>query len=238
MHINTHTYTHDAQNLLAHVAFDETITGKRPGVLILHDWTGRNQFACSLAEKLVEQGYVGFAADLYGDARLGESTEEKQALMTPLVSNRPYLLERISLAFQELCSLPEVDETKVAAIGFCFGGLCALDLARSGASAAGVVSFHGLLNAPVEGAAPEQISSKVLVLHGYDDPMVQPEMVVNFCSEMTEANADWQVQMYGHTKHAFTNPQANDLNMGTVFDEKANRRAFAAMDYFLGEVFA
>lgn len=238
MQIDTHTHTHDAQNLVAHVAFDETISGKRPGVLILHDWTGRNPFACSLAEQLAEQGYVGFAADLYGDARLGSSTEEKQALMTPLLNNRPYLLERIRLAFKELCNHPQVDETKVAAIGFCFGGLCVLDLARSGANVGGVVSFHGILNPPVEGAKPAPISSKVLVLHGYDDPMVQPEMVVNFCSEMTDANADWQMQMYGHTKHAFTNPQANDPSMGTVFDEKANRRAFAAMDYFLGEVFA
>lgn len=237
MQINTHTHTHDGQNLIAHVAIDEAINGTRPGVLILHDWTGRNQFACSLAEKLAAHGYVGFAADLYGDARLGANNDEKLALMTPLINNRPYLLERISLAFQELCSLQQVDATKVVAIGFCFGGLCVLDLARSGASVAGVVSFHGLLNPPAEGVTPKPISSKVLVLHGYDDPMVQPEMVVDFCSEMTHANADWQIQMYGHTKHAFTNPQANDPSLGTVFDENANRRAFAAMDYFLQEVF-
>ncbi|MDF1758488.1 MAG: dienelactone hydrolase family protein [Legionellaceae bacterium] len=237
MHTTTHAHKHDNQTLLAHVAFDESKKGTRPGVLVFHDWSGRNEFACKQAESLAAKGYVGFAADLYGDAKIGKTTEEKISLMTPLSENRPYLLERITLAYQELCALPQVDETKTAAIGFCFGGICVLDLARSGEKLSGVASFHGLLNPPTSNTTPSTITSKVLVLHGYEDPMVKPDIVIDFCDEMTKAKADWQVQMYGHTKHAFTNPEANDPEMGTIYNDVASKRAFAAMDYFLKEVF-
>ena len=123
----------------------------------------------------------------------------------------------------------------ITAIGFCFGGLCALDVARSNADAAGVVSFHGLLNAP--GNTADEIKPKVLALHGWDDPMATPDDVKAFGEEMTKAKADWQLHAYGGTMHAFTNPQANDPDFGTVYDADADRRSWQAMQNFLTELF-
>ena len=135
-----------------------------------------------------------------------------------------------------LIAMPEVDSDRVAAMGYCFGGLCVLDLARSGVDIKGVISFHGLLNAP-EHLKPQPIKAKVLALHGYDDPMVPPEQVKGFCDEMTTAGADWQVHMYGNTKHAFTNPQAHDLDLGTIYNPVAESRAVESMLDFLEELF-
>ena len=159
------------------------------------------------------------------------------ALMQPLVHDRGLLKERILAAFKTVAALPEVDSDRIAAIGFCFGGLCVLDLARTGAPAKGVVSFHGLLNAPA-GLAPHEITAKVLALHGYDDPMVKPDAVNTFCQEMNAAQADWQVHMYGHVQHAFANPQAHDHQLGTVYNAQAEQRSIQAMQNFLQELFA
>ncbi len=231
-----YAYHHDGKTLQATIAFDETHTKKRPGVLVFHDWSGRNAFASEQAKALANLGYVGFAADLYGDGQVGQTLEEKQALMTPLIENRSLLLGRILAAFQALKSLPQVDTDHIAAIGFCFGGLCALDLARSGENLSGVVSFHGLLNRD-ESTAIHPITAKLLVLHGYDDPMVPPEQVHTFCEEMTQAKADWQLHTYGQTSHAFTNPEANDPKLGTKYNSTSATHAFTAMEHFLKNLF-
>jgi dienelactone hydrolase len=235
MHTSEHIYHHGEQALHGYLAFDNTIEKKRPGVLVFHDWSGRNTFASEQALALANMGYIGFAADLYGDGRVGETTDEKQALMTPLIENRAYLLERINAAFNALLAQPNVDPTRTAAIGFCFGGLCALDLVRSGAELSGMVSFHGLLNRP-KNTPITAISSQLLVLHGYDDPMVPPEQVQTFCDEMTEAKANWQLNMYGQTSHAFTNPDANDPVLGTKYNPSTSHRAFQSMTHFLANV--
>ena len=237
MHTSNYIYHHQQQALHGHLAFDNTNNKKRPGVLVFHDWSGLNIFASKQAEALADMGYVGLAADLYGDGRVGETTDEKKALMTPLMENRPLLLERIQSAFNALLAVPEVDSTQTAVIGFCFGGLCALDLARSGAALSGAVSFHGLLNRN-ESIPITPIQSKILVLHGYDDPMVPPEQVHTFCDEMTKANTDWQLHMYGQTTHAFTNPDANDHILGTQYNPRASHRAFQSMHHFLTDLFA
>jgi dienelactone hydrolase len=130
---------------------------------------------------------------------------------------------------------PEVDPRRIAAMGFCFGGLCVLDLARSGADLRGVVSFHGLLTPP-EPHPQYTILAKVLVLHGFDDPMAPPEQVVALGLELTEAGADWQIHAYGNTLHAFTNPRANDPGFGTVYNETADRRSWRSLREFLAEV--
>jgi len=237
MHTQNHIYYHDEQALHAHVAFDNTTSSKRPAVLVFHDWSGRNKFACHQAEQFANMGYVGFAADLYGDGKLGTTNDEKQRLMAPLMNDRLRLFGRLFAALDALDAFPEVDATRVAAIGFCFGGLCALDLARTGADIAGVVSFHGLLKPP-HPRPKESIHAKVLALHGFDDPMVPPQDVTAFCHEMTEAHADWQMHMYGQTTHAFTNPEANDPVLGTRYSPKAKHRSFQAMTNFLTEIFA
>lgn len=237
MHTSNYIYHHDAQELHGFLALDEQKDLIRPAVLVIHDWTGRNEFACDKAKQLAEMGYLGFAVDLYGEGRIGQSIEEKQALMGPLANDRQLLKTRIQAALDAVMAMAEVDLKRIAVIGFCFGGLCALDLARTGAEISGVVSFHGLLGRP-EGMLKQPIKAKILALHGYDDPMVPPEQVEAFCQEMTETKADWQVHMYGHTQHAFTNPNAHDQTLGTIYNQQAADRAWQTMNNFLKELFA
>lgn len=216
--------------------YDDKSQTKRPGVLVCHDWSGRNPFAQHKAQQLAELGYVGFALDMFGKGVIGKTTEEKSALIQPFFKDRMLVRKRLFAALEALKKIPTVDSSKLGAIGFCFGGLCALDLARSGADVKGVVSFHGLLNAP-EGLDKHPIMAKVLALHGYDDPMVKPDQVVTFGNEMTEAKANWQIDMYGNTKHAFTNPEAHDTSLGLIYDKQAADRSWIAMKEFFKEIF-
>jgi len=186
---------------------------------------------------LAELGYIGFALDMYGQGQLGVTNEEKMALMQPLVTDRSLLRDRVRAAFNAVSVLAEVDTSRIAIIGFCFGGLCALDLARSGADIKGAVSFHGLLNRP-ENLKSETIKAKILALHGYEDPMVSPDNVHSFCQEMTAAKVDWQVHMYGHIQHAFSNPDAHDSAAGLVYNATAADRSWQAMKNFFSEILA
>ncbi len=230
-------YTHGDTVLEGFLAWDDAVTGPRPAVAISHAWAGRSAFECDKARKLAELGYVGFAIDMFGKGVLGTSVEENQALIAPFLENRALLQARIKLAVEVLREQPEVDASKVAAIGFCFGGLCVLDLARSGSDVQGVISFHGLFYPPgnCEGT---KITAKVLCLHGYDDPMATPDQMLGLAKELTDAGADWQVHAYGNTLHAFTNPEAADPDFGTVYDASADARSWASMQNFLGEVLA
>jgi dienelactone hydrolase len=223
--------------LEAFFAFDDSISTRRPAVLISHAWAGRDEFANDKAKKLAELGYVGFALDMYGKGIVGESREENSKLMQPFIQNRAVLQQRIKAALSAVKLLPWVDDSKIAAMGFCFGGLCVLDLARTGVDIKGVVSFHGLFNAP-DNIHNTPINAKVLALHGYDDPMALPGQLIEFQNEMTKAGADWQVHSYGQTMHAFTNPVANDPNFGTVYKPEADSRSWIAMQNFLTEIFA
>lgn len=208
-----------------------------PVVMIAHDWSGRNHFANKIAEDIASLGYIGFALDIYGEGRTGKTKEEKSALIAPFVQDRHLLLARLNAGLNAAKTLPGADTNRIAIIGFCFGGLCALDLARSGAPIKGAVSFHGLLNAP-EQLSTQPIKAKVLALHGFDDPMVSPEQVIAFGKEMTAAKADWELNMYGNTMHAFMNPEANDAAFGTVYQPKTAARAWLAMQNFMNEIFA
>lgn len=231
-----HEYNDDNTLLEGYLAWNRQNDQKRPIVLVVHDWSGVNDFAKRKADKLAELGYVGFAIDMYGKGKIGTTKEEKSALMQPLMENRFLLQQRILAAFETAKTLPMADPNQVGAIGFCFGGLCALDLARSGADVKGVVSFHGLLHAP-ENHTSHQITAKVLALHGFDDPMVTPETVMRFGEEMTAAHANWELDMYGNTMHAFTNPEANDRDFGTVYNQQADARSWTAMREFFKETF-
>lgn len=206
--------------------------GSRPAVLIFPDWSGCNAFAEEKAHLLAMQGYVVLAVDLYGDGRLGHTNEEKAALMQPLKADPHQLRIRVGAAFHALSTQKNVVMTHVSAIGFCFGGHCALELARSGVNVAKVVSFHGLLQ---PGLPAENIFAKILVLHGYDDPMVQPAELAAFQQEMTQLGVDWQTHVYGGVMHAFTNPLANDVAFGTVYHAKAAYRSWQTMENFLME---
>ncbi|MFZ4702123.1 MAG: dienelactone hydrolase family protein [Candidatus Methylumidiphilus sp.] len=237
MTITTRTieYHHDGVLLEAVIAWDDSTLAPRPAVMVSHAWAGRDEFAVNKACALADLGYVGFALDLYGKGIVGSGPEENAKLMGPFMDDRAWLQDRMMTALDTVRQQPEVDAGRVAAIGFCFGGLCVLDLARSGANLEGVVSFHGLL-VPPENAPANKISAKVLVLHGYDDPMATPEQVLELANELTLAGTDWQIHAYGGTVHAFTNPKANDPGFGTVYREAADRRSWQSMGNFLEEV--
>ncbi|MEE2930337.1 MAG: dienelactone hydrolase family protein [Pseudomonadota bacterium] len=201
-------------------------------VLVAHAWGGQSEFERNKAKLLAEWGYAGFAIDVYGKGKRGETNEECETLMTPLASNREELQSRLAFALD--VAKKEVGVDRAAAIGFCFGGLSVLDMARKNMDVAGVVSFHGLFGAP--GNTDDKIAPKVLALHGWEDPMATPDDVMDFSREMTAANADWQLHAYGATMHAFTNPAAANPDFGTVYDAGADRRSFAACQDFLAEV--
>ena len=222
--------------LEAYVAYEETDTQK-PLVLVAHDWSGRREFACNAAERIAAMGHIGFALDMYGKGVFGADgdVELNSSLMNPLASDRTSLRQRIRASLVAGRNIPQVDATKVAAMGYCFGGMCVLELARSGADVLGVVSIHGIF-AP--GDVPnEEIKAKVVCLHGHDDPMVPPEQVLAFETEMNEAGVDWQVHAYGQTMHAFTNPAANNPDFGTVYSEVAEKRTYQSLANFLEEIF-
>ena len=227
-------YFHDDQKLIGEMAWDDAL-GSRPAVLVAPTWAGRTAFEGEKARMLAELGYVGIAIDMYGDGQTGSGVDECSALMTPIVSDRAKLQARMAAAATAARTLPETSSGPMGALGFCFGGLCVLDLARSGGDVAGVVSFHGILSAPDNLEEP-QISARIMVLHGYDDPMADPTAMREFCDEMTRSGCDWQLHAYGQTTHAFTNPNANDPDFGTVYSARAADRSFASMRSFLAEV--
>ena len=218
------------------LAWDDAHDGPRPGVMVSHAWAGRSDLEDSKAVALAKLGYTGFALNLFGKGVLGSSSDENAALIQPFLDDREMMQHRLSLSLNTMREQPEVDESKTAAIGFCFGGLCVLDIARTGEDLDGVVSFHGLFGAPGN-TAGNSIKAKILVLHGWDDPMATPDSVVALGEELTSMGADWQLHGYGNTMHAFTNPQANDPDFGTVYSDAADQRSWQAMQNFLAEVF-
>lgn len=227
-------YFHGDMKLIGFLAYPKNAKNCL-GVLVAHDWAGLNEVYQNRAIELAQHGYVAFALDMYGQGRIGQTLEERQALMTPLVKNRPFLRERVYAGFNRLQDVSFVDSNRLGAIGFCFGGLCVLDLARMGADVRGVVSFHGLLSS-TESCTPQEIKANILVCHGYDDPMVKPEDVMGFCEEMKQFGANFQVNMYSHTMHAFTNPQANDAGLGILYQPETTQKSFQAMHAFFKDI--
>ena len=219
---------------VTHEAYLASAGNGAPGVVICHAWAGRSSFENDKADQIAALGYTGVAIDLFGKGVLGASKEENQKLIQPFVEDRPMLQRKLQDIVKIVKNQPEINQDNVAAIGFCFGGLCVLDLARSGGDVKGVVSFHGLLGGP--GNTVEKIDAKILALHGWDDPMAPPSDVEALGKELSAADADWQLHAYGNTMHAFTNPAANDPGFGTVYNADADRRSWRAMKSFLGDV--
>lgn len=227
-------YFHGDVKLIGFLAYPEGAQNL-PGMLIVHDWAGLNSLYQERAIELAKQGYVAFSVDMYGGGRFGETNEEKQALMTPIISNRAYLRKRVHLGLEQLKQTTFVDKRRIGAMGFCFGGLCVLDLVRMGADIQGVASFHGILKSAPE-CKTQTIKAQILVLHGYDDPMVSPQDVLDFCEEMKKYQAQFQVNMYSNTMHAFTNPMANDLSFGTVYQPQTAKKSFEAAHAFFRDI--
>ena len=211
--------------------------GPHPAVLIAHNWAGQSAADNGIAERLAAMGYIGVAIDVYGQGVRGDLQGDNSALMGVWMADRAALQRRLLAAVSAVAAHPAVDATRVAIIGYCFGGLCALDVARSGSPAVrGAVSFHGVYAPTGLPAAP--ITAKLLVLHGWDDPMTPPDATVALAKELTAAGADWQIHAYGNTMHAFTFADANNPAGGIMYSADADRRSWRAMTDFLTEIFA
>lgn len=223
--------------LEGYLGYDDTVTGKRPGVLVVHEWTGLGPYVQKRVQQLAGMGYVAFGADIYGKGVRPGTPKDAAAVAGKYKGDRQLMRDRVLAGLAELRRQPQVDTSRVAAIGYCFGGTTVLELARSGADVQGVVSFHGGLDTPMPAKAG-QIRAKVLVLHGADDPFVPPAQVAAFQDEMRTAGADWQMVYYSSAVHSFTNPEAgNDPKKGTAYNERADRRSWEAMKLFFAEIF-
>ena len=237
MAIKTETidYTHAGVALQGHLAYDDSMPGKRPAVLVCHEWWGLNDYPKRRATQIAtELGYVAFALDMYGKGVVAESHEEAARLMNGLLTN-PQAKARAHAGLDVLRDHPRVDADKIAAIGYCMGGSMAIHMARAGMPLRGVVSFHGTLNA--EKTPPEAIKASLLICTGADDPMMPAEKVIAIEEEFRNAKADWQIIAYGGARHAFTNPAADSKGLPPLkYDAKADRRSWAAMKDFLAEV--
>jgi dienelactone hydrolase len=226
-----------------YIAHDSGKKGPKPGIIIAHAWRGQDDFARQKAEALAKLGYVGFAADVYGEGKTVDNDEDAFANMSPLFLDRQLLRDRINAGFDAMINETFVDKERLGAMGFCFGGLTAIELLRSGAKLRGVVSFHGLLGeklGPLEAKklplAPK-LHGSLLVLHGYLDPMVSREDIQNFQAEMTNAEVDWQMHIFGNATHAFSNPEANSPEKGLLYHATTEKRALQSMTNFFNEVF-
>ena len=207
----------------------------RPGIILFPTVMGITDLERGFAARLVGRGHAVLLADLYGRRFPPDQRDAAMAAMTDLRADRAALRDRLLAVLGVAIAQDEIDDGRVAAIGFCFGGQNALDLARAGAEVAGVASFHGLFDPP--GLAPQPIRAKVAAYHGWDDPLVPPEAVVALAAELTAAGADWQIHAFGHVGHGFTNPGATGAMPGIKFDQTTARRAWAACDAFLAECF-
>ncbi|HEY3267606.1 MAG TPA: dienelactone hydrolase family protein [Armatimonadota bacterium] len=224
-------------DLQGYLARDDSFTGKRPGVLVVHEWTGEGPYVRRRADMLAKLGYVAFACDIYGKG-VRPSPAEAGAVAGKYKNDRALLRRRAAAGLDVLRNDPHVDAKRLAAIGYCFGGTTALELARSGADLAAVVSFHGTLETP-NPADARNIKGRVLVLAGADDRASSPEALAAFQDEMRKAGVDYQIVLYGGAVHAFTNPDAgNDPSIGAAYNEKADRRSWQAMQDFFNETLA
>lgn len=230
-------YKHSDVGLEGYLAYDDAVRGKRPGVIVVHAWTGLDAYTKRRTEQLAELGYIAFAIDMYGKGVKAKDAEGAARLAGIYRADRRLMRSRANAGLEVLKKHTLTDAKRIAAIGYCFGGGVALELARSGADIAGVVSFHGNLDTPNPEDA-KNIKGEVLVLHGAADPIVPIDQVIAFQDEMRKANVDWQMVIYGGAVHAFTNPESgDDPSRGVAFNEKADRRSWEAMKMFFAEIF-
>jgi dienelactone hydrolase len=221
-------YHDGSTDLEGFVAYDDSKKGARPGVLVVHDWTGLQDYAQSRAKQLAELGYVAFAADIYGKGVRPTDTKECAVQAGTYKNDLPLLRRRVLLGLDQLKKQPGVDTTKLAAIGYCFGGTCVLELARNGTDVAGVVSFHGGLSTTMP-AKPGTVKARILVCHGGADSFVNKE-VPAFKEEMKKAKATMEFITYEGAQHGFT-------KSGPAYQEKADKESWAAMKKFFAEIF-
>jgi dienelactone hydrolase len=236
MHTQTVEYRQGDATLEGYLAYDDALTGKRPGVLVVHQWKGLGDYEKKRAEMLAQLGCVAFCADIYGKGIRPQTVAEAGAQAGKYKSDRALLRLRVNAGLDTLKQNELVDARRVAAIGYCFGGTTVLELARSGADLAGVVSFHGGLDSPTP-ADGRNIKCKILACHGADDPFEKPADLAAFESEMRDAGVDWRLYQYGGAVHSFTDWTADGSLPGAKYNERADHRSWADMKQFFAEIF-
>ncbi len=231
------SYSIDQKTFIGHLAYKPG-KEKRPAVIVIPTWMGLNAFARAKTEVVAELGYIGYAIDLFGDQIEAKTTDEARELVEPLRADKQIILDRLQKAIESVRNHPLVDENKIALVGFCFGGMCALELAKSGCALSGIVTFHaslGNLTKPDMGGS--KIPAPILMLHGYKDTLAPKSDLAALEEELDARGADWQVHTYGEAMHAFTNPKVNMPERSLQYHEKTANRAWLSMENFLTEIF-
>jgi len=234
------SYTGGGVKMKGYVVYDDKFKGKRPAVLVVHEWWGLNDYARSRADQLAKAGYVAMAVDMYGDGKHANHPDNAMAFMQEATKNTDQTSARFRAAEKLLKANKHSDSKKLAAIGYCFGGAVVLNMARQGEPLKGVASFHGALGA-WQPAQPGKVTSKVLVMTGADDNMVPAEAVAKFDEEMKTAQADYRVISYPGAKHSFTNPGADDIakkfGMPIAYNAEADKASWEELQVFLNTIF-
>lgn len=234
------SYRANGTTLKGYLAWDDSIKGRRPAVLVVHEWWGRNAYARKRADMLAGLGYTALAVDMYGDGRQANHPDEAGKFAAEVSRNMPLARARFEAGMQLLRKHKTVDAKQLAAIGYCFGGGVVLNMARIGADLKGVASFHGSLGTDSP-AQPGKVKARILSFSGEDDPMIPADAVAAFKQEMERAGADYRVVTYPGVKHSFTNPEADELgrrfNLPLVYNAAADRDSWQQATVFLRKVF-
>jgi len=237
VHTKAISYKHGDVELEGYLAYDDSIKGKRPGVLVVHEWWGLNDYARKRAEKLAGMGYVAFALDMYGKGKVTKHPEQAGEWSSQVRSNMKLWQQRALAGLEVLKKDPRTDTRRIAAIGYCFGGSTVQQLAYSGADIKGVVSFHGHLLSPAVDQVNE-VKAKILICHGAADPLAKEGVVENYIAAMEASGLDWQMIIYGGAKHGFTNPDADKAGIAALgYSKSADQRSWADMQVFFAEIF-
>ncbi|MGW8227293.1 MAG: dienelactone hydrolase family protein [Gammaproteobacteria bacterium] len=234
------TYTADGLNLKGYLAYDDAQSGKRPGVLVVHEWWGQNDYIRKRARMLAELGYVALALDMYGEGKQATHPEDASKFSSEVMKNLDVAEQRFMAGLALLKQQPQTNKQQIAAIGYCFGGGVVLAMARRGVDLKGVASFHGSLGAGAP-AAPGKVKAKVLVLNGADDPFVKPEQIAAFKEEMTAAGVDYEFVNYPGAKHSFTNPAATEngkkFQLPLEYNAEADKESWQKLQSFFKQIF-
>ena len=222
------------KKFIGFVAEPENLNALTPVILIAHMWAGRVDFVDNKAIEMAKKGYIGFAIDMYGDGKIGKSINENTQLMQAFIEDRALMQAHVQAAYDAISQIKNADSNNVVALGYCFGGLCVQDLARVNDQVKGIISVHGLMIS-ADNIDHGKFKAKVLLLNGADDPMVSQEHWNKLRAELDYAKCDWQKLDFGGVMHAFTNPQANDSSMGTMYNKSADKRSIKIIEEFIKE---
>ncbi len=235
------TYRDGETTMKGVVVYDTAVSGKRPGLVLVHEWWGITKHMHNEARRFAQQGYTVFIADMYGDAKTADNPKDAGALSGSVMKSPKTMESRFNAAREQLARRPTADPTRIGAVGYCFGGAVVLNMARAGADLAGVAGFHASLGLNTPAPAPGTVKAKILVLNGADDPFVKKEQYVTFKGDLDAAKADYKVIEYPGAVHAFTNPEATELgkkfNLPLRYDAKANEEAKAEASKFFAQIF-